>query len=227
MIIYKAVCSVNGKIYVGQTVCSLEKRISEHKNDKRTMNRIFPRAIHKYGIGSFVFSVIDSANTIKELDDKEIFWIEKLGSRYPNGYNLAGGGEGLFGFKHSESTKSKMSAAAKGKKNHNFGVPRPKEENEKRSKSLKNFYADGTKTTWMKGRKGFLCPVFGKIVSEETRRKMSVSKKGKNTGINNPMYGKPSPLKGIKQSPELVEKRMAARRIFYAKKRGEVYAACN
>lgn len=47
-------------------------------------------------------------------------------------------------------------------------------------------------------------PMYGVhlIVSDETKQKQSIAHKGKLMGKDNPMYGKPSPMKGKKQSEE-------------------------
>lgn len=50
----------------------------------------------------------------------------------------------------------------------------------------------------------------GHTVSEETKKKISITKQGKNIGSNNPMYGKPSPLRGKKHTSEAKAKMSAA-----------------
>ena len=42
------------------------------------------------------------------LNEREIFWIAKLNTKVPNGYNLTDGGEGLVN--PSDETRAKMSA---------------------------------------------------------------------------------------------------------------------
>lgn len=95
MVIYIVKNKINGKIYIGQTTKSLDKRISGHlkesKNDKS--DRPFLNAIKKYGIDNFEWEVIDEASSLGELDEKEIYWINEHNSLTPNGYNVLGGGQ--------------------------------------------------------------------------------------------------------------------------------------
>jgi group I intron endonuclease len=88
MFIYKITNTINGKIYIGQTIRPVQSRFNRHIND--AMNNIidthFARAIRKYGPQSFVIETIDIATTQEELTKKESWWI-----RYYNsdifGYN--------------------------------------------------------------------------------------------------------------------------------------------
>ena len=87
MLIYKATNKYNGKCYIGQTVYSLEKRKLEHLQDARAGRGFrFHEAIRKYGEDSFTWEVIDTANTIEELTEKEGYWINYYKSYY-EGYN--------------------------------------------------------------------------------------------------------------------------------------------
>lgn len=95
MIIYKSTNKITGKVYVGQTIHTLDKRIEGHiKESKLESNRPFMLAINKYGENNFIFETIDSANNLDELNDKEIYWINFYNSVLPNGYNVTGGGQG-------------------------------------------------------------------------------------------------------------------------------------
>lgn len=95
MIIYKSTNNITGKIYIGQTTHTLDKRIKGHiKESKIESNRPFMLSINKYGEDNFTFEIIDTANNIDELNDKEIYWINFYNSVSPNGYNLTGGGQG-------------------------------------------------------------------------------------------------------------------------------------
>ena len=97
MIIYKATNKITGKCYIGQTIQKLEKRIQNHLRDSeknKKNQRPFLLSIKKYGIESFVFEEIDRANSTKDLDTKEIYWIEELNTISPSGYNITAGGQG-------------------------------------------------------------------------------------------------------------------------------------
>ena len=110
MIIYKATNTVNNKVYIGQTINTLEYRKNQHFRETKRPNRpntYFHNAINKYGESSFVFEEIDSANTQEELDCKERYWISFYHSNdRGKGYNLDEGGRS--GGKKSEETRKKI-----------------------------------------------------------------------------------------------------------------------
>ena len=87
-IIYK-ISSPSGKVYVGQTIDSLEQRIKGHKS-KSTNCTLLKRAIDKYG-DQMRYEIIEQVPH-KQLDDREVFWIKELNSLAPNGYNCSTGG---------------------------------------------------------------------------------------------------------------------------------------
>lgn len=78
MIIYAFKNKVNNKIYVGQTCRTFEERMGEHLRHKNTT---LGKALDKYGVDNFEYGVVDEAETIEELNEKEIFWIKKLNSK--------------------------------------------------------------------------------------------------------------------------------------------------
>jgi len=97
VIIYKVTNKLNSKIYIGYTTKSLEERRRTHilGSKYHTYFSLFYSAIRKYGIDNFIWEIIDEATTIKEAEDKEIFWINKLCSCSPSiGYNITRGGTG-------------------------------------------------------------------------------------------------------------------------------------
>jgi group I intron endonuclease len=65
MIIYKITNTLNGKMYIGQTIRSIEERWKRHKNDalNNILNTHFARAIRYYGPEVFTVEVIDIATT--------------------------------------------------------------------------------------------------------------------------------------------------------------------
>lgn len=86
MLIYKATNIVNGKVYIGQTVKTLEERKAGHIESSKNPVFRFHKAIARYGIDNFKWEVIDTATSIDELNQKEGYWIEFYNS-YRNGYN--------------------------------------------------------------------------------------------------------------------------------------------
>lgn len=87
--IYKIENKINGKVYIGQSM-SIETRFNQHKNCSRNKNYQgydckFYRALRKYGIENFEFSVVEECSK-EELNDKETFYIQKYNSYY-EGYN--------------------------------------------------------------------------------------------------------------------------------------------
>jgi predicted DNA-binding protein len=89
-IIYK-ITSPLGKVYVGQTIRSFEKRMKEHKRDSSRCTLI-KRAIDKYG-NEMVYEIIEEDVPQEHLDDREIYWIKELNSLAPDGYNCNTGGQ--------------------------------------------------------------------------------------------------------------------------------------
>ncbi len=181
MIIYKTTNKINGKSYIGQTVHSLRQRKHGHVSAALSVRdtTYFHRALRKYGSENFSWEILQECDTIEELNQLEIFYIGYYNTFGNNGYNLTVGGKsGLVGFKHTDESKRKMSEAQKGKK--------LSEETKRRmSKVQKNkVVSKETRRKISEGHKGFKLP-------EKVRRKISVALKGKFTGKNSPLYGKP------------------------------------
>lgn len=92
--IYLISNDINDKLYVGQTVQTLNKRFTGHccysKSD-RSDNMLIKRAIHKYGKNKFHISLIEEC-PIDKMNEREIYWISYYDS-YNNGYNLTKGGQ--------------------------------------------------------------------------------------------------------------------------------------
>ena len=119
MLIYLIENIVNGKIYIGQTIRSLKKRIAEHKSDaqnhKKKQCPYLHAAIRKYGWNNFKFHILDTAKSQEELDTMEVCWIDIFQSRNRNiGYNLEKGGRGTG--RMSDETKLKISLSLIGTK---------------------------------------------------------------------------------------------------------------
>lgn len=109
--IYKITNKENGKIYIGQTIRTLEKRWQFHTLSKGC--KALHAAIQKYGKDSFEIKPIVHCNSYAELNAREIMCIKLFNSLAPNGYNLKEGGKSGS---PNEEVRKKMSEARTGKK---------------------------------------------------------------------------------------------------------------
>jgi len=117
MIIYKVTNEINNKIYIGQTVNSLDKRKSQHKadsNNKKKLIRYFYLAINKYGFDCFQWEILTEAKNLEELNELEKYYIQLYDSTNPQkGYNISKGGLGRGNYEYSNETREKISKSLK------------------------------------------------------------------------------------------------------------------
>ena len=103
--IYLIENKVNGKVYIGQTSRSVQKRFKEHmhlgdtyRKNKKSKNSVLYKAIEKYKQDNFACKTIKTClgKTKAELKNMlnyyEIEYIDKYNSIIPNGYNMTIGG---------------------------------------------------------------------------------------------------------------------------------------
>ena len=156
--IYKITNMVNGKVYIGQSV-DIEKRWRRHKNLYLNYDEILYKAMRKYGFENFSFEILIECEE-GLLDLMEIYYIKQynsfVGWKDNWGYNATTGG----GRPSKTISKSKKQREALSKRMK--GVP--KSEEHKRKIGIAH-----------KGEKNHM---WGKIVSEETRKKISEAKTG-------------------------------------------------
>jgi group I intron endonuclease len=194
--IYVITNALNGLKYVGRTVGDVSTRFKNHLNcAKRGINCRLYKAIRDFGSDSFTVRVIDSASNFYDLVKKEAYWIKNLNT-FRFGYNSSPNADGGIapGHRLSRETKLKMSISHRGKVFSEEHRKHISESAKKRGVSEEFRIRARTlrvgKTPWHAGTKGV------KLHSEETKRKMSENRKGR-----------PGPTKGIKWSPDVVEKR--------------------
>lgn len=117
--IYIITNSINTKVYIGQTIDSLSKRMNSHRSEARrfargienpevrnkrgTCSKLY-RAMNKHGIENFKMVPIEEMDN-DLLDDAETQYIEEFDS-IANGYNLKSGGDRSS---HCEETKKIIS----------------------------------------------------------------------------------------------------------------------
>lgn len=199
---------------MGITKFDIAKRFKQHLR----RGFLLTEAIQKYGEDRFSIRLIMKVNTISEAYKLEKTYISKYNSKVPNGYNLTDGGLGMpgvvinerekyrrsrflkelpkekrigmYGKKHSEETRKKMSLSAKGNKNC-LGRKLSEESKDKiRKKHLGKVLGDETKLKISKNHhdiSGKNNPMYGKNHSEETIEKLKEKAKSrpKRTWINN------------------------------------------
>lgn len=108
-IIYKATNLINEKIYVGQTIKTLEQRICKHYYDAEQDDFYFHRALIKYNKEDWKWEIIDTFSTFEEMNDKEKYWIAHFQSNKNNkGYNLTEGGTGVIGLTKESYDKMRI-----------------------------------------------------------------------------------------------------------------------
>ena len=174
MIVYKIKNLLNGMGYVGKTTRSLDERIKEHRKKSVIVysNSYIDRAIQKNGWENFSVEIIETCETLEQLNEREKFWIRELNCKKPNGYNLTDGGEGTAGRIVSDETRKKISKSRTGRKFQ----PLSEEHRKKISRANKGIkrseeYCRNISER-QRGKKR-------KPHSEETRRKMSAKCKNK------------------------------------------------
>ena len=165
----------NNKIYIGQSI-DIPKRFNTHRHRLRNDfhgNSHLQSAFNKYGEENFEFGIIKVTKE-RYLNRLEKLYIKKYDSANPTkGYNHAKGGNSNSGWTMPQEVRDKIGNANKGK-------PKPPFTEEHRrniSNSLKG------QTAWSKGKKfpqwsGENHHFYGKHHTEETKQKISETKKG-------------------------------------------------
>jgi group I intron endonuclease len=165
--IYSIENKINKNKYIGKSIEPNNrwyKHISKLRNNNHE-NQYLQNAWNKYGEENFKFCIIEECEKLY-LSEREIYYIKKLNTKRPNGYNLTDGGDGLLGRKVSKKTREKMSKKRKirlsNPKNHPmYGKKHSEKAKKKMSLSHKN-------------------------ISIATRKKMSNSAKGNSSHLGYP-----------------------------------------
>lgn len=148
--IYKITNLINGKVYIGQSICIEERWKNEKKGQ---VNGHLKNAFNKYGLNNFRFEVLrnvplQTGITKTLLDVYEMYFIRQYqSSNQKYGYNKTNGGTTNYSL--SDETRKLLSEKRTGKGNAQYG------------------------------KCGILSPNFGRKRSLETRQKQSRAAKGK------------------------------------------------
>lgn len=177
MIVYKTTNLINNKIYVGK----------DSKNNPKYYGsgRILLLAIKKYGKDNFKKEIIEHCKNLKELSDREVFWITELKSTDRGvGYNIlihSGGGKNwdgphpMKGKNISDEVKKKISLS-------HMGKTLSKEHRESISKNHHDVTGENNpmfgKTHTDEVREIIRNAHTGRIANKETKLKMSLMRRG-------------------------------------------------
>ena len=101
-VIYKITNTINGKIYIGKD--------SSNKKNYYGSGKAIKNSIKKYGKENFTKEIIDYAESLDELNNKEKYWIKFYNSTNSLiGYNRSSGGDGDFIFSNmTNEAKERM-----------------------------------------------------------------------------------------------------------------------
>lgn len=160
----------NGKVYIGITSQEVEKRWLNGFGYVR--NKRFFKAIQKYGWDNIRHEVVREGLSQEEACTLEQELIKAYDStNRDHGYNCTCGGDGTFGYKHTEESKQKMRLAK-------LGSTVSVEARKKMSMAHKNMSQE-TREKIGAASKGRTAWNKGKHHTQETREKMSNTRKGK------------------------------------------------
>lgn len=210
--IYKITNLVNNKLYIGKAV-NVQERFNRHIKEALSSKGqdcyILHKAIYKYGADQFTVEIIDSAESLKEINEKERYWIKFYNTLDKDkGYNRALGGDGgdiyhllteeeqLKIIKKGIETKRKNGTTNAGRKHWNNGkiqiysVDKP-EGNEWVEGDLPHI-------NHSKALKGRVSPTKGKHTqTEESKKKIGEASKLRCID-NHPSRGKKAYNNGVK-----------------------------
>lgn len=150
-VVYMIKNELNGKCYIGRTKNFHVRKqrhllLSQVENPKYYIHR----AIKKYGIDNFTFSILKNNISIDDINEEEINFI-KIYDSYNNGYNMTIGGDGKLQYITTEETKNKIRihSIKNGKENY---IKRNKTLYEKDKDFLKTIGAKSSNTQKKNGK---------------------------------------------------------------------------
>lgn len=175
--IYQIKNVIDGKTYVGYSK-NIERRLKKHfsnlSKDSHD-NQYLQNAWNKYGEKNFESSILEEVDSLL-LKEREKEYIQNLKTKYPNGYNLTDGGDGIVNLE--ESSKNKIREAQLGNKNRSGAILSQETRNKisigNKGKTISERRKRELSDRWM----GDKNPNYGKAMSEDSRKKLSQSLKG-------------------------------------------------
>jgi group I intron endonuclease len=164
--VYQIRCIANGKVYVGSAIC-FDQRWTNHRNQLRRgvhCSRYLQNAWNKYGENQFVFEVLELACAADLIcaEQEHLDRIQPFGS---NGYNTCRLAGSQLGTKRTSESRKRMSAWQRGRKM-----------SPERAAQWAAAALGFKRTPEHKAR--IAIANSERVVTEETRARMSAAKKG-------------------------------------------------
>ncbi|GER21480.1 NUMOD3 domain-containing DNA-binding protein [Variovorax boronicumulans] len=204
--IYAIRNTINGKVYIGSAVC-FGRRWNMHRHKLRQgehHSKKLQASWNKHGASAFVFEVLELVYDLEQLIPREQALIDSLGALGPNGYNMSPTAGSIRGYKHTEETKRRLSAASKGVlkpgtsaalKGRKLSAEHVTKVAKAHTGSKRSLTARANMSKAMKGRQNWL----GRTHSQETKDKIGALAKAR------------SHPKGHTHSAESIERMRAAK----------------
>ena len=216
-VIYVRPNLINGKKYVGQAK-DVKTRNGQWENLNRPYaGKVINAARAKYGIEAFGFEILKECGD-EELNQWEMYYIEKLNTKVPYGYNMTDGGDSTY--EMTDETKAKLSAALKTSEKAKIARARIADALKGKKLSPEHIAKVADSLRGKKRPAEVVAKVAasnrGKKRTEETKKKIADALKGKKRpDIAAALKGRKRPdisaaLRGRKQSSETIEKKAAA-----------------
>lgn len=203
--IYVITNTINNKQYVGQT-CDYNQRVQSHLyvlNRGISDCKHLQNAFNKYGSEAFRFDVLEPC-AVEDLDEKEKYWIQQLDT-FHHGYNMTEGGGGLRGYKLSSEHIEKIRTANTGRLVSDEARRKMSESHPDMSGTNNPCYGQSWATRLTDEKQAYVKhilsiknggvnnPNYGKVMSDEQKKKLSESHKRHFSLYGNPLKGRARP----------------------------------
>ena len=174
---------INGKIYIGQTIRPIHRRLRQHETGESKGCRAIYGAIQKYGWKNFEKDYYECPD--EDLNFDEELLVREMGTLSPGGYNLIEGGgsrgkrseetkrrigDGNRGKIRSEECKRKNKESQLGEKGNRYGIPHTKESIQKMVEATLGENNHASKRVYQYDLDGAFINSFGS--SEEAARQL-------------------------------------------------------
>ena len=162
MVIYKITNTVNGKVYIGQTIQSNAKaRWYAHCAyvRKGKKSHLYD-SMRKYGVENFTWEVIEQGNTVEQLNELEAKWVDYYRSITEVYNNREAGNNKLHSTKSIQRMREAQKAAHARRRELNNGI----------EKHTVSHCHKGQTGLWKRTDGGVM---LGKKMSEKSRKKIS------------------------------------------------------